>query len=145
MRFLPWFILAACSFAAHGGESAETAVTSLDAQLNNLIKTHAVGQADSYYAPDFVLTTSSGARKTKADMIREIGTAGVVINVNETRDVQVRVRGDTAVLTAILRQQGSLNGTDFDVELWVTDTWVRGGEHGWRLFAGQATRIPKKA
>ena len=145
MRFLPCFILAACSFAAHGGESEETAVTSLDAQLNDLIKTHAVGQADSYYAPDFVLTTSSGVRKTKADMIREIGTAGVVINVNETRDVQVRVLGDTAVLTAILRQQGSLNGTDFDVELWVTDTWVRGGERGWRLFAGQATRIPKKA
>jgi len=144
MRFMPGTVLLACAMTAHGAERAETAVAALDRQLNDLITSGASTSAASFYAPDFVLTTSSGTRKTKPDMVREIGTAGLLLKINETRDVQVRVLDDTAVLTAILHQQGVFNGADFDVELWVTDTWVRGGEHGWRLLAGQATRMQPK-
>jgi hypothetical protein len=145
MRLVLCVILTVWTMAAHADEREAAAVAALDAELNGLIRSHAGAAAAGYYAPGFVLTTSSGTRKAKSDMLRDIESAGVVLAINETRDVQVRVLRDTAVLTAILHQQGAYNGADFDVELWVTDTWVRGGEHGWLLFAGQATRIQKKA
>jgi len=138
-------VIAALSMAARGGERDEATVAALDAQLNDLIKSHAAASAASYYADAFALTTGSGARKSRIDMVGQIGAPGLVLAVNETRDVQVRVLRDTAVLTATLHQQGTLDGSAFDVELWVTDTWVRGGEHGWTLLAGQATRIEKKS
>jgi hypothetical protein len=144
MRFVLCTALAACAMVAQGAGRAEADVAALDRHLNDLITGGASASAESFYAQDFVLTTSSGTRKTKPDMLREIGTAGLVLKINETRDVQVRVLDGTAVLTAILHQQGVFNGADFDVELWVTDTWVRGGEHGWRLLAGQATRMQRK-
>lgn len=145
MRTMLGAALCLVSLAAQGGADPQSAVAALDRELNALITAGAPAAAASYYADDFVLTTSSGARRSKAELVRQIGARDLTLEVNETRDVQVRVLDDTAVLTAILHQKGTLDGAAFDAQMWVTDTWVRGGEHGWRLLAGQATRIPAQS
>jgi ketosteroid isomerase-like protein len=50
----------------------------------------------------------------------------------------VRVIGDTAVVTALLRLKGTQDGAAFDRRLWFSDTYVRTPE-GWKYFFGQAS------
>ena len=118
---------------------AQTAVAQRDHDLNALIVKRDPALRD-FYDERFVLTTSSGKSKDRNTLLAEIGDAGLVLETNETSDVAVRVRGGTALLTAILHQKGSYRGRPFDVRLHVTDTWVR--EKGtWRLLGGHASAI----
>jgi ketosteroid isomerase-like protein len=142
----PAFLLAAALLATPADARDErspagAAIVARDAELNALIVGHDVAAAGAYYDEAFVLTTSSGKVKTKADLLAEIALPGLVLEVNETADAVVRVRADTAVLTGILHQRGSLHGKAFDVRLRVTDTWVR--QRGtWRILAGHASVVP---
>jgi ketosteroid isomerase-like protein len=120
----------------------ETEVVQADVQLNASIKNHEPIKAAAFYAEDFVLTTSSGKAKLKGDMLREIGSPDLKLEINETENVSVRVLNSTAVLTGKLHQKGTYKGQAFDVFVLVTDTWVK-TDSGWKLFAGHATLLPK--
>jgi ketosteroid isomerase-like protein len=118
------------------------AVAARDRALNALIVRDDAAAARAFYDDAFVLTTSSGKMKTKDDLVREIALPGLVLEANDTSEVVVRVRRDTAVLTGVLHQRGTHDGKPFDVRLRVTDTWVR--VHGqWRILAGHASVLPE--
>ncbi len=54
----------------------------------------------------------------------------------------VRVWGNTAVVTALLRIKGTNKGVAFDRRLWFSDTYVR-TKQGWKYVFGQASlRLP---
>ncbi|MCI0751484.1 MAG: nuclear transport factor 2 family protein, partial [Flammeovirgaceae bacterium] len=111
-----------------------------DKQLNLLITQHNAQKAESFYASDFILTTSSGAVKLKKDILTEIATPELQLEENETSNVTVRILETTAVLTGVLHQKGSYKGKVFDVKLNVTDTWVKTAD-GWKILAGHASVI----
>lgn len=111
-----------------------------DKQLNLLITQHNAQKAESFYASDFILTTSSGVVKLKKDILTEIATPELQLEVNETSNVTVRILETTAVLTGMLHQKGSYKGKAFDVKLNVTDTWVKTAA-GWKILAGHASVI----
>jgi hypothetical protein len=138
-------LLILLSFATLSGhikkESDKEAVARADRELNSFILQHESGKAASYYAEEFILTTSSGKVKLKKDMLNEIASADLSLAVNETTNVSVRILHNTAVLTGILHQQGSYKGKTFDVKLNVTDTWVKTGKR-WSLLSGHATLLP---
>ena len=50
----------------------------------------------------------------------------------------MRVWGDTAVVTALLRLKGTSEGKPFAYRLWFSDTYVR-TKGGWKYFFGQAS------
>jgi hypothetical protein len=122
---------------------AEEEVIARDKELNQLISLHRVKEAALIYADDFVLTTSSGKSKSKQDMLADINSHDLTLEVNETTEVKVRVIDNTAVLTGILQQKGTFKGNAFDVKLYVTDTWVKVNSN-WILLAGHATVINTK-
>jgi hypothetical protein len=122
---------------------AEEEVIARDKELNQLISLHRVKDAALIYADDFVLTTSSGKSKSKQDMLADINSPDLTLEVNETTEVKVRVIYNTAVLTGILQQKGTFKGNAFDVKLYVTDTWVKVNSN-WILLAGHATVINTK-
>jgi ketosteroid isomerase-like protein len=127
--------------AAMGAGPGADAIEARDRELNAAIVRHDVGVASTIYEDDFVLTTSSGRSKSRDDLLAEIARPGLAFEVNEMTDAVVRVHGDTAVLTGILHQRGSIDGKPFDVRLRVTDTWVR--QRGtWRILAGHASVVP---
>jgi hypothetical protein len=115
-------------------------VIQADKQLNQLIMDHNVKAASEYYMDDFVLTTSSGATKSKRDLLNEIGLTDLKFEINETTDVHVRLENNTAVLTGTLHQKGVYKDKTFDNKLLVTDTWVFVNGR-WKLLAGHATLI----
>jgi ketosteroid isomerase-like protein len=141
-----WITLLALLFgttlALSQDDSRESQIVRADAQLNELIRNNEAVKAAPFYSDDFVLTTSSGKSKIKSDLLGEIGSPDLKLEVNETANVKVRVLNSTAVLTGKLHQKGSFKGQAFDVFLLVTDTWVETGS-GWKLLAGHATVLPK--
>lgn len=137
---LSWFFVASGLWTT---TSIEEEVIAQDKELNQFISQHRVKDAALIYADDFVLTTSSGKAKLKQDMLADISSPDVMLEINETTQVKVRVIENTAVLTGILQQKGTYKGNAFDVKLYVTDTWVK-VKSGWILLAGHATVINNK-
>lgn len=123
--------------------SVEEEVIARDKELNQLISAHRAKDASLLYAEDFILTTSSGKGKSKQDMLADISSPDLTLEINETTQVKVRVIENTAVLTGILQQKGTYKGNAFDVKLYVTDTWVK-VKSGWILLAGHASVINTK-
>lgn len=138
MKTLSFFVLLGFIFIDDNPLQRE--VIAADKNLNALITRHQVAAAASVYADDFVLTTSSGKKKSKQDILNEIGLTDLTFEINETRDVQVRVLNETAILTGILHQKGTYQRKPFDNTLQVTDTWVL-VDGNWKLFAGHATLL----
>jgi hypothetical protein len=116
------------------------AVKQADKLLNELISTRQTDKAAGIYSDQFVLTTSSGKVKKKDDMLKEIGSPNLSLEINETDNVEVSIEGTTAVLRGRLHQKGTINGKSFDAFLLVTDTWTNTSE-GWKLLAGHASLI----
>lgn len=120
---------------------ADPAVQQADAELNRLIQQGDASAAAPFYAADFVLTTGAGTPKDRARILGEIASPTLKLTRNHTEQVQVRVLGDTAVLTGVLHQAGEWQGKTFDQRVRVTDTWVR-QQGRWVLLAGHASLIP---
>jgi ketosteroid isomerase-like protein len=122
-------------------QSAQESVAEADKELNNLIIRNNASKAESYYLADFILTTSSGIKKFKKDILNEVASPDLKLEINETLEVVVREYNATAILTGVLHQKGTYKGKSFDAYMNVTDTWIQTPE-GWKLFAGHASVIP---
>jgi ketosteroid isomerase-like protein len=118
-------------------------VKKADIELNQHILNKDGKNAAHFYADDFILTTSSGTTKYKQQMLDEIVSKDLDLQINETLNVEVRMHGSTAVLTGTLHQKGVYKGKEFDVSLLVTDTWIE-TRSGWKILSGHASPQPKK-
>ena len=113
----------------------------LERELNRAIAQRDARRVDEMLSDDWVLITGTGRMKSKQDVLAEIALPDLEFQHNDTRDVMVRVWGDTAVLTGTLHQRYPLRGQQQDVTLRYTDTWTRAGD-SWRQVSGHASRLP---
>jgi ketosteroid isomerase-like protein len=121
----------------------EKAVAALDTEYQAAVKKNDVATMDRILADDFVLVTGLGKTYTKADLLNEARSKRTIYECQEDSAQKVRVWGDTAVVTALLRAKGTEDGKPFDYKLWFSDTYVR-TPVGWRYVFGQAsTRLPE--
>jgi hypothetical protein len=137
---LPFFFLFTSIYYGQG--FYEQDVLRADSTLNRCIKDHNVAQPTGYYLEQFMLTTSSGQQKTKADLLRETGNTALQLEINETLDAKVMFEGNTAIVTGRLHQKGIYNEKAFDYFVRVTDTWIY-HQGTWKLLAGHASLISK--
>jgi ketosteroid isomerase-like protein len=113
----------------------------LERDLNVAIAARDTRRVSDLLADDWILVSGAGKMKTKADVLAEITLPELEFQENDTRDVLVRVWGDTAVLTGTLHQRYRLRGKQTDVTLRYSDTWSRSGD-SWRQVSGHVTRLP---
>ena len=113
----------------------------LERDLNGAIAARDTRRVSDLLADDWILVSGAGKMKTKADVLAEITLPELEFQENDTRDVLVRVWGDTAVLTGTLHQRYRLRGKQTDVTLRYSDTWARTGE-SWRQVSGHVTLLP---
>ena len=128
-------------------EDDRRAVAALDTEFQAAIKHHDVATIDRIQHPDMVLVLGDGRVYTKADHLQAAREKKIVYEIQdeEPGTQTVRVHGDTAVVTALLRIKGTSEGTTFDRRLWFSDTYVRTPD-GWKYFFGQASlKLPDEA
>jgi len=128
-------------------EDDRRAVAALDTEFQAAVKRNDAATIDRIQHPDMVLVLGDGRVFTKEDHLK---AAREKTSVYEIQDEEpgtqvVRVLGDTAVVTALLRLKGTSDGKPFDRRVWFSDTYVRTPE-GWKYFFGQASlKLPDEA
>ena len=130
-------LAAASAFAGDEGARLRT----LERELNRAMAERNAARVSDLLADDWILVSGAGKVKTKSDILAEIALPELEFQEIDTRDVMVRVWGDTAVITGTLHQRYRLRGKQTDVTLRYTDTWARTGE-SWRQVSGHASRLP---
>jgi len=134
-------------FAQASPEDDRRAVAALDTEFQAAVKRHDVATIDRIQHPDMVLVLGDGRIYTKADHLNAAREKKIHYEIQdeEPGTQTVRVFGDTAVVTALLRLKGTNEGVAFDRRVWFSDTYVRTPD-GWKYFFGQASlRLPDEA
>jgi len=92
-------------------------------------------------AEDWVATNEMGKALNREQYISQTTSNTDVIQSNENFDMQVRVYGNTAVVTGGLTEKGTRSGTAYtDTYRW-TDVFVkRGGQ--WQAVVSQWAKVP---
>ena len=121
-------------------EDDRRAVAALDTEFQAAVKHHDAATIDRIQHPDMILVLGDGRVFTKEDHLRAARDKKIAYDIQdeEPGTQTVRVHGDTAVVTALLRIKGTSDGVPFDRRLWFSDTYVRTPE-GWKYFFGQAS------
>ena len=98
---------------------------------------------EKHLSDDYVLITSSGKIKPKADLLRELRTPGLAMEPYEPSEVSLRLFGDTAVISGRIVQKYTYGGQRVEADLRYTDVWVK-TSGGWNNVAGHASPISIK-
>jgi ketosteroid isomerase-like protein len=129
--------------ASAGVGEDEKAVAALDTQYQAAVAKNDAAVMDRILADDFILVTGKGKIFTKSDLLNEARGGKTVYERQDDSEQKVRVYGNTAVVTALLRAKGTAEGKPFEYKLWFSDTYVR-TPSGWRYVFAQAS-IPLPA
>lgn len=121
-------------------ENDRQAVAALDTEYQAAVKRNDAAVMDRIMHDDFALVLGSGKTFTRDDLLTEAAGGTYVYEQQDEIDgtQEVRVWGDTAVVTALLWVKGTRGGEAFDRKLWFSDTYVRTAD-GWRYALGQAS------
>ena len=119
-------------------------VAALDTEYQLAVQNNNVETMDRILADDFILVLGDGTVITKDELLASAKNKEVIYEYQEDTEQTVRIWGDTAVVTALLRSKGTENGKPFEHKLWFSDVYVR-TPSGWRYALGQASlRLPKE-
>jgi ketosteroid isomerase-like protein len=145
-RFYRFFLCTSCCILISAIVASATATTSnevdqliaIDKKQQRAYIDRDISILDAIFTDDYVLITSSGKKYTKNQVIEQLRTPDVQWEINETSGWEVRVRGDTGIVVATLRQKGVDHGNPFDNAVKFSDTYVR--ENGvWRNIHAHAS------
>lgn len=90
---------------------------------------------------DLIYTHSNALVDSKASYLESIRSGQLTYHTIEPREMQVRVYGDTAVITAAAAIATTSKGESVKNQLRYTDVWVR-RDGRWQMVGWQSTRIP---
>jgi ketosteroid isomerase-like protein len=93
------------------------------------------------YADAFFYNTASGASFTRSEYLPRYQSGELKVNKSTSEVREVRVYGDTAIVTGIVRVDATIKGENADLRLRYLNVWVK-RENGWVLVARQATNLP---
>ena len=129
------------------GKSAKSSgvadeIKKLEQQRNEAILKGDTATLDKVTSDDYTNTTAQGKMEKKADIMDGFKSGKLKFESRELSDVDVRVYGNTAVVTGQVNQKGTNNGADTSGQNRFTRVYVK--QNGrWVSVANQATAIPK--
>ena len=93
-------------------------------------------------ADDYTFVTLKGELRTKAEIVKGFASGAFKYQSRTISDLNIRVYGDTAVVTGRSVQKGIENGKDYSGDYWFTRVYVK--QNGaWMTVALQTTMIQK--
>ncbi len=100
----------------------------------------AIGQ---FIADDWVIIDADGGRIDKSRFLGAVKSGVLIHEMMESDDVEVRIYGDTALVSGMTRTKGNFMGREFSTQERATDVFVM--QNGrWQCVFSQLTRFIKK-
>ena len=139
----PITLAAALLFAAVALADDRESVLLLDKEISVATWTADPVWFEENLADDYVLVTPTGAIKSKREVIRELSTPGMRMEPFDPTEVQVRMYGDTAVVTGRMRQRFVLGGIRYANDVRYTDVYVK-RKTRWLLVTAHVSTVATK-
>lgn len=121
-------------------------VAELDTHYQLAVKQNDAATMDRILHDAFILVNGMGSAFTKADLLQAAREKAFVYDVQdeEPGTQNVRLYGDTAIVTAKLIIKATTGGKLVQKKVWFSDTYVR-TPTGWRYAFGRASiALPEK-
>jgi ketosteroid isomerase-like protein len=122
--------------------SAEQAVRQAEEQRCEALTHGDIATVERIMSDDSTYIHSSGEVQSKAAYIADLKSGKRVYKGLKSDDVQVRVYGDTAVLTGRTDLHVVSSGKDLQFPMRITAVYVNHGGQ-WQLVTYQSTRLPQ--
>ncbi|HKC70146.1 MAG TPA: nuclear transport factor 2 family protein [Terriglobales bacterium] len=130
-------VLAMLGLSASGAQSkrdSASQVLAVEKQWNEVYKRGDIAMMNSLLTDDFIITVEDGQTYSKPGYIAHSGNSSVHVQVSDMSDLQVRMHGNTAVVTGAYHEKGTDKGKDYEYRDRLTDIWMNYNGR-WRLIA----------
>jgi len=126
----------------HAARSAVAAIRLLEEERNQAILHGDAAALERMTSDDYTFVTLRGEMLTKAAIVQNFRSGAAKYQSREISDLNVRVYGNSAVVTGRAVQKGAENGKDYSGDYWFTRVYVKQGDR-WITVALQTTLIQK--
>jgi ketosteroid isomerase-like protein len=126
LLILAWVAVWASDLAVAQKERnpAATKILALEQKWNDAYKRSDIAAMDSLLADDFIITVEDGSTFSKPGYIAHNGESAVHVMISEMSDLQVRMHGNTAVVTGAYHEKGTEKGKPYQYRDRFTDVWM---------------------
>jgi ketosteroid isomerase-like protein len=115
-------------------DSAASKILALEDKWNAAYKRGDVATMGSLLAEDFIITVEDGSTFSKSGYIAHNGDSTVHVEVTEMSGQNVRMHGNTAIVTGAYHEKGVSDGKPYEYRDRFTDVWMnRNGS--WQVVA----------
>ena len=115
-------------------DTVASKVLAIEKKWNDVYKRGDVAAMDSLLADDFIITVEDGSTFSKPGYIAHNGNSTVRVEISEMSDLQVRMHGNTAVVTGAYHEKGTEKVKPYEYRDRLTDVWMNINGR-WRLIA----------
>jgi ketosteroid isomerase-like protein len=105
-------------------DPAASKILALEKKWNDVYKRSDIAAMDALLADDFIITVEDGSTFSKPGYIAHNGDSAVHVTTSEMSDLQVRMHGNTAVVTGAYHEKGTENGKPYEYRDRFTDVWM---------------------
>jgi ketosteroid isomerase-like protein len=109
-------------------------VLAVEKQWNEVYKRGDIATMNSLLTDDFIITVEDGSTFSKPGYIAHTGNSSVHVQVSDMSDLQVRMHGNTTVVTGAYHEKGTDKGKPYEYRDRLTDVWMNYNGK-WRLIA----------
>jgi ketosteroid isomerase-like protein len=103
---------------------AASKVLALEKKWNDAYKQSDIAAMNSLLADDFIITVEDGSTFSKPGYIAHNGGSAIHVTISEMSDLQVRMHGNTAVVTGAYHEKGTEKGKPYEYRDRFTDVWM---------------------
>jgi type V secretory pathway adhesin AidA len=137
--FLLLALAASGLLTAQGGDAEQEVRTVLKQMIDADLKVDAAALQETL-TYDFNIVTENGIARNRAETLDGIRSGSTKFESFDAADVQVRIYGDTALVTFVETIKGSRAGKNMSGQFREVRVFVR-GDRNWRAVLAQRTRI----
>jgi ketosteroid isomerase-like protein len=124
------------------GKSAVEEIRLLEEERNQAILHDDSAALERMTSDDYTFVTLRGEMLTKAAIVQNFRSGAAKYQSREISDLNIRVYGNSAVVTGRAIQKGAENGKDYSGDYWFTRVYINQGGR-WITVALQTTLIQK--
>ena len=129
--------------AASSNNSVQEEIKRMEEERNQAILRGDVATLDRMTSDDYTFITLRGELRTKSEILKGFKSGSFKYESREISDLNVRVYGDTAIVTGRSIQKGMENGKDYSGDYRFTRVYVN-QQGRWLTLALQTTLIQKQ-
>ena len=136
-----FFLVTAAAMPARGqGAAVEDQIKKMEKDRAAAVVKADVATLEKLTSDDYILINANGQLSDKATTMNGIKTGNIKLTSNEVSDLNVRVYGNTAVVTGKANSKGTIGGREMKGPVMFTRVYVKNNGK-WQSVAFQQTPI----